>query len=189
MMPLIDVQLNAVTHEVIMKFMEIANFDIIPVENLFPEVFDMPDGEAFNDVLESFDFDAPYFIYNVGSPFIIMILVFALILSLFIIEYTPKCRNYRLKRIQKFFRLRTKGIHGTMFWSTPISILQETFMIVLFSLLVHLMIPHMDPKRTFGQKLNNWTAYIFTVLYIVGPIGCIVLLFKKFNRLGERSFT
>ena len=172
-----------------MKFMEIANFDIIPVENIFPEVFDMPDGEPFNDILLEFDFDAPYFIYNVGSPLIIMLVVFIIILSLFVLEYTPKCKNYRLKRIQKFCRFRTKGIHGTMFWSTPISILQETFMIVLFSLLVHLMIPHMEPKRTFGQKLNNWAAYIFTVLYVVCPIGCIVFLYRKFKRLGERSFT
>ena len=85
MMPLINVQLNAVTHEVIMKFMEIANFDIIPLENIFPEVFEMPDGESFNEVLESFDFDSQFFIYNVGTPLVIILVVFLIILGLFII--------------------------------------------------------------------------------------------------------
>ena len=93
-MPLINVQLNAVTTEVIMKFMEIANFDIVPVENIFPEVFDMPDGESFSDVLETFDFDSPFFIYNVGSPILILIFVPTIMLILLIIEYTPKCKNY-----------------------------------------------------------------------------------------------
>ena len=123
MMPLINVQLNAVTHEVIMKFMEIANFDIIPLENIFPEVFEMPDGESFNEVLESFDFDSQFFIYNVGTPLVIILVVFLIILGLFMLECIPKCRNYRLKSLQKFCKLKTKGIHATMFWSTPISIL------------------------------------------------------------------
>ena len=150
MMPLIDVQLNAVTHEVIMKFMEIANFDIVPLENIFPEIFDMPDGESYNEVLESFDFDSPFFIYNVGSPLLIILIVFLIILMLFALEYAPKCKNYRLKSLQKFCRMRTKGVHSTMFWSTPISILQETFMIVVFSLLIHLLLPHFFDKMTFG---------------------------------------
>ena len=98
-MPLIDVQLNAVTHEVIMKFMEIANFDIVPLENIFPEIFDMPDGESYNEVLESFDFDSPFFIYNVGSPLLIILIVFLIILMLFALEYAPKCKSYRLKSL------------------------------------------------------------------------------------------
>ena len=108
---------------------------------------------------------------------------------LLIIEYIPKCKNYRLKQIQKFCRFRTKGIHPTMFWSSPISILQETFMIVLFSLLLHLLMPHFAAERTFGERLNNWAAYIFVPLIIAAPIACFVLLISKFDRLGSRSFT
>ena len=142
--------MSAVTQAVIMRFMEVANFDIVPLENIFPEIFEMPDGESFNEVLESFDFDSPYFIYNVGSPLLIILFVFLVILFLFALDYTPKCRNYRLKNLQKFCQFRTKGIHSTMFWSTPISILQETFMIVVFSLLIHLLLPHFFEKMTFG---------------------------------------
>ena len=77
------------THEIIMQFMEIANFDIVPLENIFPEVFDMPEGESYNDILESFDFDSPFFIYNVGSPLLIILWIIIVIVFLLVIVYMP----------------------------------------------------------------------------------------------------
>ena len=77
------------THEIIMQFMEIANFDIVPLENIFPEVFDMPEGESYNDILESFDFDSPFFIYNVGSPLLIILWIIIVIAFLLVIVYMP----------------------------------------------------------------------------------------------------
>ena len=57
MLPLIDIRLNAVTHVVILKFMEMANFDIIPIDKMYPTVFHMPVTEPYNRVLGEFEFE------------------------------------------------------------------------------------------------------------------------------------
>ena len=188
MMPLIDIQLNAMTHEVIMQFMEIANFDIVPLENIFPEVFDMPEGESYNDILESFDFDSPFFIYNLGTPLLIILWIFILMFVLFVILEMPRSGARRCKNIQKLCLRRSQKLVKSTFWSTPISILQESFMIVLLSALIHIILPHRFEKMTFGQKLNNWFAYIFFMIYIITPIVTIIILFRKFDNLNNRQF-
>ena len=80
-----------------MKFIEMANFDIIPVEDIYPTIFDMPEGEPYNEVLGEFEFDETYFVYNVGSPIIIMLLIVIVMIALLVNEYIPRCRNQRLK--------------------------------------------------------------------------------------------
>ena len=61
-------------------------------------------------------------------------------------------------------------------------------MIVLFSLLIHLLLPHFFEKMTFGQRLNNWFAYIFFLIYIVAPLLTLAILLINFNSLKDRQF-
>lgn len=70
--------------------MQIAAFDIVPTDMIYEDFFGFHKPEPLNDNLEAEGYETTYFIYNVGS-IIIPILVFPLLIIVFIL--LKCCRN------------------------------------------------------------------------------------------------
>jgi len=77
-MPLIDVKLPATATLLNGPLMEIATFDLLPTDEIYPIIFnlDLEQEEPLNDQWASVGFDTGNFIMNMGSIFLAFLYLF-----------------------------------------------------------------------------------------------------------------
>lgn len=104
--------MDAFTSSVFEVFISMATFDIL--ENLpeflwfldvltfYDEYFEMPEGDPKNAQFEAVGLDSPFFIYNMGTVMIQILIVTSIMLT----AYISRALMYR----SKFFKTRYKRV-------------------------------------------------------------------------------
>jgi hypothetical protein len=87
MMPMFCVQIPPMPAVVLQKFLEIANFDIIPVEKIWEAIFYMPASYPLEARYQAVGFETTQFVANMGSLFIICLLISILMLVTAILSF------------------------------------------------------------------------------------------------------
>jgi len=75
MMPMFCIQIPSMPSIVLQKFIEIANFDIIPVDKIWESIFYMPSSYPLEARYQAVGIETTLFVANMGSLFIICMVV------------------------------------------------------------------------------------------------------------------
>ena len=102
---------------------------------------------------------------------------FTLLLTLLVGIFASKSN----KRVHKCHR----AMKGKIFWGSLITLIYESYQIVIVCLLINLKILSYE---TSGLKAMSAFCIIFLTLAIVLPIAFIVKLVRNFNRLRNKKF-
>ena len=146
--------------------MELASFDILPIQAFYDKVlptpfWDQPLSERF-DVL---GFSSNFFLNNMGS--MVLGIAFIPLLSFVLLLLKPFARLSR--RITAF---RSK-LHGSLFWSHQITLLNESYSMVAMCALINALHITYDSKC---ELVNSVLTFTFLLLWSAFPL--IIFVFS-----------
>ena len=135
MFPMFFIGIPPVPAFFIAKFLEIANFDVLPVQNIWGKIFYMPPCYQLEARYNAVGMGDTQFVGNIGSLFVTIIIVQLMMIVAVIAFQLKGCiKQQRLKKGLKNIWLK---LRHDAFWVVPIQTLMESSMaIVLSSLLV-----------------------------------------------------
>ena len=163
---------------------KIAAFDVLETSDFVDELLALEPTDPVSVNLESLGFETQWFINNVGSFFIYLLLCFAgvvLFLLVFAFNLATGCAS----------RLRSK-IKDMIFWNKLNQAIFESILVVSICCFISLRYNFTIESR--GEQIQTWTAVACAVFYITIPLCTIVTLLKNFanvrslamvNRLGH----
>lgn len=129
-MPLMNVKFPANANTFIVFLVEIANFDILPTDDLFAKIFDFPDEGGFNLNFESIDIGSYYAIENLGTVF----LIFNIYVVLSVIQLVGYIFSERVRCCRKV----SKKISGFLYWGGILRLLMEGYLETLLCTMLNL---------------------------------------------------
>jgi UDP-N-acetylmuramyl pentapeptide phosphotransferase/UDP-N-acetylglucosamine-1-phosphate transferase len=114
--------------------MKIAEFDVIPMENIYEWIglsrhSDEDNQEPLYPNFEMIGLETTLFIYNVGSM-LLVILLYPLLILISIIDSRLRCKRRNSKLSNKFSKF--------VFWNQPIVTMQEAYLMLALSCLINL---------------------------------------------------
>ncbi len=124
--PLINVQFPANAFLLYGKMVSVATFDLIPTEIIYPLFMTFPVEESFNDKFDRMDYDSYYFIMNMGTLGVLLMILLLCYPIYFLLKYT-KCNCAKNWRNHFYHRL---------FWNNSILFLKEAYLEILISVVL-----------------------------------------------------
>ena len=183
--------MDAFTSTVFEIFIMIATFDLlenIPEElwyldlmGLYDEYFEMPEGEPMNPQFEAVGLDSPFFIYNMGTVMLQIILVTVILM----LSALYKQCMYR----HKWFKKQWKKSGNSAFWNLPIFLVQENFGILTLAGLLTVVDPeYWNRWSTWGEIIQTFlgTAWFFLICFF--PLIVIYWMWINFEKFGNEHF-
>ena len=113
--------------------MDIANFDIIDIGQYYEMLFYMPPGEPISGTFEAVGFETSYFIYNLGSLSITLVVILVAQIGTIVLGCLRHCHMKIMRRWQRLDQM--------WFWNYPIAIWIESYQIVCVCGLITLIQP------------------------------------------------
>ena len=133
MLPLFNLALPANAGIFFGFLMQIASFDIIPMEKFYSDVLYWTTTDPINDNFNSVGFGTTLFIYNIGSMIIFICTYPVLVLLYLLLRYC--CENNK----KKSCRLKTKEkLRKCLFWGQPIVTITEGFGVISMCTFINL---------------------------------------------------
>ena len=106
------------------RLAQIAAFDLIEIKPQINEYLDLVPTGPVNDKFESLGLESKYFINNLGTFFLIIMIYFLLVIIWIIVILMQKCKNGKL--IKKLER----KLNDTLFWNGLLEVVLESFLMV-----------------------------------------------------------
>lgn len=164
--------------------MEIAAFDLLPMEILYEDVFGWEDTtDAINTNFEDEGFDSSLFLFNVGSILILCLVWLPLLLT----HVCCSCftRIFCCGRQDKCFPDRRYKLRNLVFWTHPVMTLYESFFVICLCTFINL-------KHVTQNSPQERVSYTLTVIFLgicVGyPIVLLTYLCYNYDRLRLRRY-
>lgn len=85
-MPLLDVKFPPTALILYGKIINIVTFDILPTDDIYPYIFNLPESDPISTAFEDFDYGTTDYVYNMGS----MLIIGSVLLIQFPIYYIAK---------------------------------------------------------------------------------------------------
>jgi len=131
MFPMFFIAIPPVPSFFVAKFMEIANFDVLPVATAWGKIFYMPPCGQLGARYNAVGMEDTMFVGNIGSLFVTIIVVKFMMVTAVV--------AFQCKRVTKrpIFKIVWLKLRNDAFWVVPIQTLMESSMcITLASLLL-----------------------------------------------------
>ena len=185
MLPEFNVTMPGLPNTFVTEFINIANFDVIEMDPLKEFVgMDVPPVDPFNERLGVVGFEDTYFISNCGALFLVIITIIFLCLFVLIFKTKNLCGFKQKKnKIQKCLNLKATSLMGTMFWTMPIQVMLESYLILIFASLANIL---RDYRDTSGQIIELSLAWVFIVITMAFPLIAGYFMYSNFDTLGDR---
>ena len=135
MMPMFCIHIPSMPSVVLQKFIEIANFDILPVDKIWEAIFYMPSSYPLDARYQAVGIETTQFVANMGSLFIIWLLITIVMIFTFLISCCLKCKIFR----KCYIYLELKA-----FWVLPLQVFLESCMIISLCTLLTLKNPNWE---------------------------------------------
>ena len=172
-MPLMNVKFPANANTFIIFLVEIANFDVLPTDALFAEIFDFPEDGSFNMNFETTGLESYYAIENLGTVF----LIFNIYVVLSILQLIGYCFKNKVKWCKKM----SKKIGKFLYWGGILRLLMEGFLETIICTMLNL--------RVMSKEWDNVTiAYsiqfsvVMTLLLVLLPVWSTIFYWKNRNK-------
>ena len=154
------------------KFLEIANFDVVPMQDIWGKMFYMPPSQALSSRFVTVGMQDSQFVGNLGSMFLTIVLVQILMLIAYLTKLLKKTKNLKIKSLWG-------KIEHIAFWNFPTQTFMETFMMVALCSALVIKYPNWE---SLGQKIDTTIAYIFGCLSLVLFVGLTILMLLESKR-------
>ena len=178
--PLIPVKYPANAATLLGSLIDIANFDLVPVDLIYPYIYDFDESEAFNYEFEQAGYESGYLAENMGTVF-----VFAHFFALFyVITAIAYVLRNKSKRMNKFYvYLRHK-----LLWNAVIIFLMEGYIEIGLSSISLIKTWNWDPNGDVNHKSNYVYAIIFLAIIVIFPVALVSLYYKHRKELDHKHF-
>jgi len=179
--PLLDLSFPANVKIINEQLIDIATYDVLPTDDLFPPVFNLNTTEMvpLNERYNEFRFETKNLLLNMGSLFCIFLFT---IFQFMVLGITSiKCiRDHR--HVAKVRR----AVTGDLVWSSVITFFFAAYSEILFSVLLHSGgITWTDSK---AHWFSNVMYYLFAALVVFLPLWTIIFLTTRYKRLHEEYY-
>ena len=158
--------------------MSIAAFDFIEFGDIIHEAFSIEATDPINDQFNSVGFESQYFLNNLGT-----IALFYIVYLLFVLVVTPLlvcCGRYSISIMKKSKRLNQK-----IYWNSFLTLLNETFMILIVSVLLNMQIFSVESP---GLTVMSILCAFMLLVAVIAPVIIICRLCKFFDKLKEKEW-
>ena len=171
MFPMFFIAIPPVPAFFIAKFMEIANFDVLPVGDVWGKIFYMPPCLQLGARYNAVGMDDTMFVGNIGSLFVTIIIVqFMMIAAIAAFNLKDCIKNKRFKKGAKNIWLKLKN---DAFWIVPIQTLMEASMVISLASFLLLQEPNWEST---GQKVDTTIGYVLGAIIILFTIWCTAFM-------------
>ena len=158
LMPLFKITLPPLCSIFFGFLMQIASFDLIPIDSVIEEHGGMTPRDPINTNFESIGFESMYLLINLGT-ILIMIILFPVFLLILLILRLVDCYSCSSKVSEKISR--------NLFWNAPIKILTESFAIILMCCFINLKVLGMD---TTGESISSVMTLFLLLVCLTYPL-------------------
>lgn len=110
--------------------MELATYDLLPTDDLFPIVFNIKNLKPINERFEYLDFISNNFLMNMGSMFVVWLFMCLQIIFHLVGTYTP------LLKEKACCKKLTKWVSGGIFWGSFIEFLMQAYLEIGFAVAI-----------------------------------------------------
>ena len=139
----------------------VASFEIIPTERIYPLFMTFPVEETFNEKFDRLDYDSYYWVMNMGTLGILMMII----LLNYPVYFLMKCIKCNCAK-----NIRNSWEHG-LFWNHSILFLKEAYLELIISCVVQCLV------MTESWDFNHFWSNLSNVLAIFGFFLSIGLVF------------
>ena len=167
-MPLLNLTLPALLNIFFGYIIQIASFDLIPIQSLLLKRLNMIRRDPINANYEALGFLSMYCLINLGTILILMALIPVLVILQLILKAMrckyPKMANELLKKV--------------LYWNSLITIFRESFVIAIMCALINLKAFTAD---TNWEIIGSCLTIVILALAILIPIVLLIVVLRNFS--------
>ena len=172
LLPLIDTFIPANAHMFFSRLTEIAAFDFIEIGEYVQDILELPFTDPVNERFEASGMESTYFINNLGT-FYLIILIYCLVIIFWLISHLIwKCTN--LKEFKKIDR----KLKAKLFWNGLIVTVIESFIIV--ALCAFISFYKSFSFQSYGLKVQNYSVIVIFLAYLILPFLVLIGVLRRF---------
>ena len=150
--------------------MQVASFDLLPVEKFLTEAVTVTPRDPINANYEALGFESMYTLMNLGT----MLLLFSMYPVLILFELSLRVLKCKYPR-----KLHLK-ISKPLYWNSSINFFRESYLVALMCVLINLKALSFD---TLGEKASSYLTLLIMALWIAIPGLLVFAIFRNFSRL------
>jgi len=170
LMPVLNIRLPALPAVIISKFLEIANFDILPIATLWTKIFKMAPCNNLASRFQTVGMESNHFTGNMGSLFV-SLLVAVLLMLLATLSYP--FRHIGQNRSGGCLAF-LKWLRSVAFFSFPLKVMMEMFMCASINVLLTIQNPNW---KDTGQRIDTLIAFAVAIAIPVYLFFAITIIF------------
>ena len=149
---------------------QIAAFDFIDLTEFYSNLFNIELTEAIDDNFNEIGFGSRYILVNMGT----LGLFFLIYVILVVISSLLKFCGHRWNCC----KILSKKVNRSLYWKSFITLLNQSFMIVIICALINLKVFSVESK---GLTAMSIVAIVFFAVFFIVPIIFIVRLCRNFD--------
>ena len=176
--PLLPVKLPPNTQMILVAFIDFACFDLVPVDLIYPSIFDFLDSDPFNFEFQSAGYDSGYLPENMGTVFTFTH-IFALALLISLPLYLLKNKSRCAKKTYARFK-------SALMWNPVVIFFLEGFMEI--ALCAMAVIKRWDWNSDPNSHINIIYALIYMIIVLLYPIITTVIFCRNKHLIDKKIF-
>ena len=180
LIPLIPVKIPANGQMFLVSFIDIACFDLVPVDLIYPHVYDFQDSDAFNFEFETAGYESGYLAENMGTNFVFThFFIVALLFTWFFY-----CLRNKGRRPHKIY----KGLRKRFLWNTIVVFLMEGYIEIGLCSSAVIKRWYWDPAGDFNNNMNMIYAVFYLIIVVCYPFIILFIFCRNRNMLDKKQF-
>jgi len=173
--PMFNTQFPTNARGLFENLIQVATFDILPTDDYFPLMFNLPDTGAINERFAEVDYGSTLLIMNLGTLFVV---AFCMAINYMIY---PCFRNCEGKCCQKFSAWLLQGL----FWYDLIDFCMQSYIELAFAVVIN---AYDLIWTTWGCYLSNIFIVPFLLVVVGFPIWLGIFLWVHYDCLYFKDF-
>ena len=166
LLPLIDSKIPANAGMFFKTLAEYAAFDFFEIGEYADAFLKLEQTEPINTSAESLGIETTYFVNNLGTFYLLLLLNFLLAFAWCFVELLRRCFDGKgLKKVER-------RLYRELFWNGTTMTVRESFMMVV--LCAFISINYNFSFSSMGMNWQSISVLVLLVVYIVQPIVVLV---------------
>ena len=164
----------------LVSFIDIACFDLVPVDLIYPHIFDFQDSDAFNFEFETAGYESGYLPENMGTVFVFTH-IFALgLLMTFIFYFFRNKGRYGAKGY--------KNLRKRFLWNAIIIFLMEAYIEMGLCSFAVMKRFYWDPQGDFNNNMNMIYGMFYATIVVLFPIVMLFIYCRNKPKLDKKQY-
>jgi len=160
--------------------MQIAAFDILPMDDIYRPIFDFTPTEPINLNFYLAGYESLNFLECLGSAFFVGLYLTVLILLTVLVKiYTSFCKvGTKAQKCVNFMA-------NYAMWNQPITFLMEIYLVICFATISNISALHYS---NLSNLFNTFWTFVYFFLVVTFPVFVFGFLLVKFPKLDDEEY-